>query len=709
MRSPRRAGPGLALLVAFGAMPGSVRGQDPDSTGVLTLPDSLEPGVSVVALDSGVVVDTVVTVHPDSVFRPLPGLVSGAPARPESGVTVWDLEALLGTPALTLLELLSREPDLLPLRYGDYGAPEAVVGPGAAGGRIRVLVDGFEQTPLTGAVTDLSRVSLAGIQEVRVERGGGEIRIELTSLEPFDSRPMSRVEAGTGDLDTNLFRGTFLHPRALGGTVGLSMERNDTQGRGGNEPGSRQGVWFRYAVHRGDDLALAFDLRKSTTEVALDSIPASLDRTTWTVRARARLAEGLVAEAFTGSANLTADDDGLTPVDRRQRQHGARLSFDRPLGARPAPVDTAEAVVVDPTAADTVAADTTAADTVMVPPAVADTTAVDPAVADSVVAEPAATPAPPPPPPPPVMVADGRLWALAEGRLFSGDLPSRSLVAEAGLDWNALGGVAVELRSGAWADPVRDLSATTRGVRAWTAPVFGVSLFAGWDSGVRGSSMESARILVPEPDTTAVDTLPPVPDTLPDFHLSDRTALRAGARVALGPLDVVGAWHRVDLDSILPVEILGTRAGEAVPGQEVTGYEVSGRLGLPILFDGLALTGSLMQWETGGFYRPRRRYTGGLDFHDVFKNGNLEFWTSLQVQGRDGMVLPWPETVDDQVVYPVVPFHQSWDFWLQVRVQTVRIFIRTENVTLRRSNQDFPDRLLLQTRSVYGVRWTLWN
>lgn len=664
MRSPRRAGLGLALLAAVAAIPAPVLGQDPDSTRVLALPDSLEPGVSVVALDSGTVVDTLVTVHPDSVFRPLPGLSSGAPARPESGVTVWDREAILGTPALTLLELLIREPDLMPLRYGDYGAPEAVLGPGAAGGRIRVLVDGFEQTPLTGAVPDLSRVSLAGIQEVRVERGGGEIRIVLTSLEPFDSRPMSRVEAGTGDLDTNLFRGTFLHPRALGGTLGLSLERNDTQGRGGNEPGSRQGVWFRYALHRGDDLALAFDLRKSTTEVALDSIPASVDRTTWAVRARARLAEGLVAEAFTGSANLTADDDGLTPVDLRQRQHGARLSLDRALGERPMPV---EAAVAGPETSDTL------------------------------------------PPPPPLLVPDGRVWALAEGRLFSGDLPSRSLVAEAGVDWGPVGGVAAELRSDAWADPVRDLSATTRGVRAWTAPVWGVSFFAGWDSGVRGSRMESARVLVPEPDTTVVDTLPPVPDTLPGFHLSDRTALRAGARVALGPLDVVGAWHRVEVDSILPVEILGARAGEAVPGEEVTGYEVSGRLGLPILFDGLALTGSLMQWETGGFYRPRRRYTGGLDFHDVFKNGNLELWTSLQVQGRDGMLLPWPEGVDDLVTYPVVPFHQSWDFWLQVRVQTVRIFIRTENVTLRRANQDFPGRLLLQTRSVYGVRWTLWN
>lgn len=702
MRFPNRAALRGASLLALLAGPVAAAGQDPDSIRVVIPRDSVAPGVTVVPLDSGTVVDTLVTVHPDSVFRTLPGLTAGAPARREAGVTVWDREAILGTPALTLLELLAREPDLLPLRYGDYGAPEAIVGPGFAGGRVRVFVDGFESEPLTGAVPDLSRVALAGIQEVRVERGGGEVRIELTSLDPYDPRPMSRVEAGTGDLDTNLFRGTFLHPRALGGTLGLSLERNDTQGRGGNDPGSRQAVWFRYAVHRGDDLALAFDVRKNTTETALDSIPPSLDRTTWTLRGRARLWPTVVAEAYTGSATLSADDDGLSPVDVSRRQHGVRLSFDRGFGREPEPAATeVEAAAAVPAAAEAV-------DSV-----------VDPGGAPPDTLAPAMDPAPPVTEPdtavvganpPAVPALDGRVWARAEGRLFSGaDLPSRSLGFEAGFDWATLGGIAAEIRSDAWADPVRDRTATARGVRAWTAPVFGVSLFAGWDSGVRGSRIESERVAVPVPDTTAVDTLPPLPDTLPAFHLSDRTAVRAGARVALGPLDVVGAWHRVEVDSILPIEIPGTRRGEAAPGDEVTGYEVSGRLGLPILLDGLALTGSLMQWETGGFYRPRRRYTGGVDFHDVFKNGNLEFWASFQVQGRDAMLLPWPETSEDPVTWTVVPFHQSWDLWLQVRVLTVRIFIRSENVTLRPFNQDFPDRLLPQTRSVYGVRWTLWN
>ncbi|MBT8335398.1 MAG: hypothetical protein KJO11_02270, partial [Gemmatimonadetes bacterium] len=306
------------------------------------------------------------------------------------------------------------------------------------------------------------------------------------------------------------------------------------------------------------------------------------------------------------------------------------------------------------------------------------------------------------PPAPP-----GRVWLKGEGRILSGfDLPSRRVDVGGGVEWRGVGGIAADYRSDSWADPVREESANSAGLRAWTAPLFGVSLFAGWDSGVRGAGIGRARVAIPEPDTTGA---PVPPDTLPGFHLSDRTAVRAGARIALGPLDVTGAWHRVDIDSILPIGLLGTRSGTAVAGDEATGWEVSGRLALPVTFDGLSAVGSLMQWETAGPYRPRRRYTGGLDFHNVYKDGNLELWTSFLVEGRDGLLLPRIVGSDETAEFVQVPFQQSWDFFLQVRVLTVRIFIRSENVTLRRANQDFPGRLTPQTRSVYGVRWTLWN
>ncbi len=755
----------LGVLGLVSAHPASA--QEPPDSSVVQLPDSVVPGVSVVALDSGQVIDTVYTAHPDSVFRALPGLTSGAAAGPESGVTVWDAEDLLGHPALTLLELLIREADLLPFRYGDYGAPEAVLGAGMSGGRVRVFVDGFEEMPLTGGSPDLSRIGLAGIREVRAERGGGELRLHLRSIEPVDPRPLSRIEAGTGDLNTNLFRGTFLHPRALGGTLGLSLERTDAEGRGGREPGSRQALWFRYAAHRGDDSSLSFDLRTRTNEATLDSIPPSVQRRSWVIRARSRLTRDLVGELYTGSSSISSDNDGLTRVEQSQRQHGARLSFERGFGSMavpdepprpPAVPGTADSTVVTPDSAvamrdSAIAAPDSAAALPDSAVALPDSAV---AVPDSAVAMPRDSSAVAEPPDSVATVAipdsagvslanpdsalapasrvdpaggggedgvglqrdslpdglSGRLWARLESRWMSGaDLPARRYDIEAGAEVVGIGGVAVERRSDRWAGPVRESTAAASGLRLWTDPVLGVSLFGAWDSGVRGSRIFEARTLLPEPDTTMTEPEPdPVPDTMPRFYLSDRTALRAGARLRLGPLQLTGVWHRVETDSVLPLDLLGARNGISVPGDEVSGYEVAGRLRLPVGFDGLSLVGSLLDWEAEGVYRPKRRYTGGFDFHNVYKSGSLELWSSLVVQGRDRMLLPQvdPRTGESAELFEV-PFQQNWDFWIQVRVLTVRIFIRSENLTLRRQNQDFPGRLLPQTRTVYGVRWTLRN
>jgi hypothetical protein len=56
-----------------------------------------------------------------------------------------------------------------------------------------------------------------------------------------------------------------------------------------------------------------------------------------------------------------------------------------------------------------------------------------------------------------------------------------------------------------------------------------------------------------------------------------------------------------------------------------------------------------------------------------------------------------------------VPFYQSWNAHLMIRVVTVRLFLRWENLFLRQNNQDLPGRLLPTTRVMYGVRWTLRN
>ena len=56
----------------------------------------------------------------------------------------------------------------------------------------------------------------------------------MESIFSEGGRPYSLIEAGTGDLNTNVLRGTFSHPRALGGVVDLLHGEDGYSGyRGG--------------------------------------------------------------------------------------------------------------------------------------------------------------------------------------------------------------------------------------------------------------------------------------------------------------------------------------------------------------------------------------------------------------------------------------------------------------------------------------------
>ena len=63
-------------------------------------------------------------------------------------------------------------------------------------------------------------------------------------------------------------------------------------------------------------------------------------------------------------------------------------------------------------------------------------------------------------------------------------------------------------------------------------------------------------------------------------------------------------------------------------------------------------------------------------------------------------------TVPDLIV---VPFSEEWYTSVQVRIVTVNIFVRFENMRRKSDNIDFPGRRLPQYRSFYGVRWVLNN
>jgi|TARA_B100000470_G_scaffold209783_1_gene187473 hypothetical protein len=57
----------------------------------------------------------------------------------------------------------------------------------------------------------------------------------------------------------------------------------------------------------------------------------------------------------------------------------------------------------------------------------------------------------------------------------------------------------------------------------------------------------------------------------------------------------------------------------------------------------------------------------------------------------------------------VVPRSEEWYVHIQVRVVTLNLFIRWENVRRKADNIDFPDRQQPQARTLYGVRWTMNN
>jgi hypothetical protein len=311
-----RAWPALALAAAC-ILSDSLSAQArPDTTGAA---DTL-----VTRLDTIPAEDTI----PPS---DLPRLRAAPPAGWATATWSWDREAYMGARDLTLLEFLETIPGLVPLRGGDYGAPESASALAMGGGRIRVFWDGFEMPPLDGGAPDLALIGLGGVEEVRVERGPTELRIHIESMRGRDPRPLSLVEAGTGDMDTNFFRGTFLHPRVLGGILGASLERVDSRGPFRREPGHRPGGWASWTRPIGSSLGLRFELRRANRDVdRVAAFPVGLARMDWTARARARvLDDRLTAELFTGRSTMESDEEAeIFRVSRSRWQHGARASLE---------------------------------------------------------------------------------------------------------------------------------------------------------------------------------------------------------------------------------------------------------------------------------------------------------------------------------------------------------------------------------------------
>jgi len=331
-------------------------------------------------------------------------------------------------------------------------------------------------------------------------------------------------------------------------------------------------------------------------------------------------------------------------------------------------------------------------------------------------------------------------WVRAAGRItkHSGEgLPGTTAHLEVQGALGRYGGVAGEMTWESW----EERSVSRNRFRAWTAPVWGLSFFAETGSGEWGLPYLPA-VPAPPPDSVTEGESEPTPiDTfaaaLPGPRFAEHSGSRYGAQFLWKGLSLAGAILEAESDSLFLLGLATDRFGATQAGGSRKGFEVLARI--PIYPKGFALTGWWQKWDqvesvwlpqedttvapelvpdkkVPWRYLPRQSYQASVGFHDTFlPTGNFELWFDLGVRGRDPMAVPFPEEVEvgdegeTRMVPAMVPFYQSWFVRLQVRIVTVRAFISWENFMVRQQNQDFPERILPATRSLYGVRWTLRN
>ena len=330
-RGPHGCIPGLLWAAALVVLlPFQATAQEPPDS-LQEVPDSLQDSTMVA---DGIPADSVAadSAEADSVPPPpmFPTLPDPAPALEGNGIREWDRTELMSARGQTLWELLADIPGLLGVRSGDIGSAATVFPTGYSGGGLRLYYDGIEHLPLEGSVPDLTRIPLSGLERVRVILRPGGVEVRLYRLAHADKRPSSLVEAGTGDQDTNMLRGTVSLPRMYGGKGALAIERLDTRGR--DNPGAVTGGWFRYSLHRGDRAGVRYEIRRMGTErTAINDAPASVSRTDWSLQGRWGPAEGLLAEGWVAGASVsTGDTTQVFPFSAEsRRQYGMGLSGSR--------------------------------------------------------------------------------------------------------------------------------------------------------------------------------------------------------------------------------------------------------------------------------------------------------------------------------------------------------------------------------------------
>lgn len=339
----------LLVVGSAGGPGGALVAQEPPDTVVITdslavvdslAADSLQ--VDSLLLDSllldspgQAIPDSLVpdSVDADTIFYNLPDTKAGPPASGfVTGIWEWDRHKIMATGANTLAELFQETPGIITLLGGDYGTPASMSFAGQGGAGYRIFRDGFEMYTVEGGVVDLQHVPLVGIGRIRLDRSMGQMVVEMWSHEFDDGRPFSVIEAGTGDLDTNLFRGVYTDPTALFGSLGGGLERVDTRGRSADrsDAGNRTGSWLRYQLHLQDRFGIGLDYRRNQAKTTEASFVPTTTRTDVMVRAGLELIDGVTLQAYAASSDFSVETDTVgTEFGGTRRQVGGTVGVER--------------------------------------------------------------------------------------------------------------------------------------------------------------------------------------------------------------------------------------------------------------------------------------------------------------------------------------------------------------------------------------------
>lgn len=298
----------------------------PGDTARFTVPPGVLPGDTLPADSAGA------AAIPDSLLAPpeLPLRLDPAPAGWSYGRREWNGADLALFHGFTLLDLIEGAAGLTLTRGGVYGRPAGISAWGTGGGRLRVLLDGYELDPLSAADYDLQRIALVDLSRVVVDRGLLETTIHISTFRPADRRPFSVVEVGTGNDQSRLLRGLFSRPVGGANLLTLGLDVVDTEGLPAGLPFSATGGIARFTHQFRPKAGVQLEYRQSAVERASTLLAEHAGFRDLVLRGRSQLREGVQAEAILGRSWRAADDGDSLRLESSHDQAVLGLTWTAP-------------------------------------------------------------------------------------------------------------------------------------------------------------------------------------------------------------------------------------------------------------------------------------------------------------------------------------------------------------------------------------------